>query len=203
MLVVFDLDGTVIDSTQALLESHEAAWSSVGVQSPPREAILSLTGLPLIEIMKKLGPEFDPEELARVYSETYVKASRHERLFDGIPELLAIPFRAAVATGKSQRGADRVVKEFGFEGRFEVVLGGNSVAKPKPNPDLLYSIMETTGTKDIVMVGDTTYDLEMARAAGVKGIGVSWGHHDSEELRKWAPVADSVRELSDMLGVSI
>lgn len=203
MLVVFDLDGTVIDSTQALLESHEAAWSSVGVQSPPREAILSLTGLPLIEIMKKLGPEFDPEELARVYSETYVKASRHERLFDGIPELLAIPFRAAVATGKSQRGADRVVKEFGFEGRFEVVLGGNSVAKPKPNPDLLYSIMETTGTKDIVMVGDTTYDLQMARAAGVKGIGVSWGHHDSEELRKWAPVADSVRELSDMLGVSI
>ena len=203
MLVVFDLDGTVIDSTQALLESHEAAWSSVGVQSPPREAILSLTGLPLIEIMKKLGPEFDPEELARVYSETYVKASRHERLFDGIPELLAIPFRAAVATGKSQRGADRVVKEFGFEGRFEVVLGGNSVAKPKPNPDLLYSIMETTGTKDIVMVGDTTYDLQMARAAGVKGIGVSWGHHDSEELRKWASVADSVRELSDMLGVSI
>ena len=104
-------------------------------------------------------------------------------------------FRAAVATGKSQRGADRVIEEFGFSDRFEVVLGGNSVSKPKPNPDLLFSIMEKTGTKDIVMIGDTTYDLEMAHAAGVKGIGVSWGHHTSEELSKWAPVVDSVEEL--------
>ena len=53
------------------------------------------------------------------------------------------------------------------------------------------------------MIGDTTYDLEMAHSAGVKGIGVSWGHHNSEELRKWAPVANSVRELGEMLGFSI
>ena len=203
MLVVFDLDGTVIDSTQALLESHKAAWSSVGIESPPKEEILSLTGLPLIKIMKKLGPGYDPVALAGVYSEAYVKAARHERLFEGINELLAQPFRAAVATGKSQRGAERVVKQFGFENRFEVVLGGNSVPNPKPNPDLLHSIMKTTGTKDIIMIGDTTYDLEMAHAAGVKGIGVSWGHHDSEELRTWAPVADSVRDLGEMLGFSI
>ena len=93
--------------------------------------------------------------------------------------------------------------QFGFENRFEVVLGGNSVPNPKPNPDLLYSIMKITGTKDLVMIGDTTYDLEMAHSAGVKGIGVSWGHHNSEELRKWAPVASSVRELGEMLGFSI
>ena len=63
--------------------------------------------------------------------------------------------------------------------------------------------MKATGTKDLIMVGDTTYDLEMAHSAGVKGIGVSWGHHNSEELRKWAPVANSVRELGEMLGFSI
>ena len=157
--------------------------------------------MPLIEIMQKLGPEQDPVALAEVYSKTYVKATRHERLFEGIIDLLARPFRAAVATGKSQRGADRVIKEFGFSDRFEVVLGGNSVSKPKPNPDLLFSIMEKTGTKDIVMIGDTTYDLEMAHAAGVKGIGVSWGHHTSEELRKWAPVVDSFEELGLLLKV--
>ena len=201
MLVVFDLDGTLIDSTRALLESHKAAWKSVGLKSPPKEDILSLTGLPLIEIMQKLGPDQDPMALAEVYSQAYVRASRHECLFEGISDLLARPFRAAVATGKSQRGADRVVRQFGFENRFEVVLGGNSVSKPKPNPDLLFSIMKKTGTEDIVMIGDTTYDLEMAHAAGVRGIGVSWGHHPPEILQKWAPVVNSVKELGEILGV--
>ena len=201
MLVVFDLDGTLIDSTRALLESHKAAWKSVGVKCPPKEEILGLTGLPLIEIMQKLGPDHDPMALAEVYSQAYVRASRHECLFEGISDLLARPFRAAVATGKSQRGADRVVRHFGFENRFEVVLGGNSVSKPKPNPDLLFSIMKKTGTEDIVMIGDTTYDLEMAHAAGVRGIGVSWGHHPPEILQKWAPVVNSVKELGEILGV--
>ena len=201
MLVVFDLDGTLIDSTRALLESHKAAWKSVGLKSPPKEDILSLTGLPLIEIMQKLGPDQDPMALAEVYSQAYVRASRHECLFEGISDLLARPFRAAVATGKSQRGADRVVRQFGFENRFEVVLGGNAVSKPKPNPDLLFSIMKKTGTENIVMIGDTTYDLEMAHAAGVRGIGVSWGHHPPEILQKWAPVVNSVKELGEILGV--
>ena len=201
MLVVFDLDGTLIDSTRALLESHKAAWKSVGLKSPPKEDILSLTGLPLIEIMQKLGPDQDPMALAEVYSQAYVRASRHECLFEGISDLLARPFRAAVATGKSQRGADRVVRQFGFENRFEIVLGGNSVSKPKPNPDLLFSIMKKTGTENIVMIGDTTYDLEMAHAAGVRGIGVSWGHHPPEILQKWAPVVNSVKELGEILGV--
>ncbi len=201
MLVVFDLDGTLIDSTRALLESHKAAWKSVGVKCPPKEDILSLTGLPLVEIMQKLGPEHDPVALAEVYSHAYVKSAHYECLFEGVSDLLAVPFRAAIATGKSQRGADRVVKQFGFENRFEVVLGGNSVSRPKPNPDLLFSIMEKTGTENIVMVGDTTYDLEMAHAAGVKGIGVSWGHHAPEVLQKWAPVVNTVKELGKMLSI--
>ena len=82
-----------------------------------------------------------------------------------------------------------------------MILGGNSVPNPKPNPDLLFSIMESTGTKDLIMVGDTTYDLEMADAAGVKGVGVSWGHHPGELLSKWAPVVNSVKELRQHLKV--
>lgn len=202
MLVVFDLDGTVVDSTGALLAAHEAAWASVGQQCPPDEAILELIGLPLVHIMRTLGPEHDPEALAEVYSVAYVQAAaHHERLFDGMAELLARPFRAAVATGKGQRGADRVVKQFGLTDRFEIVLGGNSVPRPKPSPDLLHAIMEATGTRDLVMIGDTTYDLEMARAAGVRAIGVSWGHHSVERLREWAPVVHSVDELTRLLGV--
>ncbi|MDP6944406.1 MAG: HAD-IA family hydrolase [Myxococcota bacterium] len=202
MLVVFDLDGTVVDSTRTLIGAHEAAWDSVGLPCPPDEAILDLIGLPLVDIMRKLGPEQDPEALSEVYSLAYARlAPDHERLFDGMAELLARPFRAAVATGKSKRGADRVVRQFGLEGRFEVVLGGDSVPRPKPNPDLLHAIMAATGTEDLVMVGDTTYDLEMAQAAGVRAIGVTWGHHSAERLRQWAPVVDSVEALGRLLGV--
>ncbi len=204
ILVVFDLDGTAVDSTRALLEAHEAAWASVGLPCPPAEAILELIGLPLLHTMRTLGPEQDPEALAEAYSRAYVElAPRYERLFDGIAELLARPFRAAVATGKSQRGAERVVKQLGLEGRFEVVLGGDSVARPKPNPDLLHAIIRATTTEreDLVMVGDTTYDLEMAPAAGVKAIRVSWGHHSVERLRAWAPVVESVEELGRRLGL--
>ena len=204
MLVVFDLDGTVVDSTRVLLESHAAAWASVGRPCPPAETILELIGLPLIDTMQKLDPTQDAEHLAEVYSKAYVEGAHHEKLFDGIAELLAKPFRAAVATGKSQRGAERVVKQFGFDGRFEIVLGGNSVPRAKPFPDMLEAIMKATGTtaSELVMIGDTTYDLEMAHAAGVKGIGVSWGHHTVERLRKWAPVVDTVAELEKMLDVT-
>ncbi|MBJ94111.1 MAG: hypothetical protein CMP23_06485 [Rickettsiales bacterium] len=202
MLVVFDLDGTVVDSSQALLGAHRVAWSSLGLQCPPAAAILDLIGLPLLQTMQTLGPGQDPEALAEAYSRAYVaQAAEHERLFDGIRELLERPFRAAVATGKSQRGADRVVRQFGLLDRFEVVLGGNSVPRPKPNPDLLHAIMRATGTEDLVMVGDTTYDLEMAHAAGVRAVGVSWGHHSVERLQEWAPVVHSVEELATALKV--
>ena len=202
MVIVFDLDGTVVDSTRVLLESHAAAWASVGRPCPPAETILELIGLPLIDTMQKLDPTQDAEHLAEVYSKAYVEGAHHEKLFDGIAELLAKPFRAAVATGKSQRGAERGVKQFGLEERFEIVLGGNSVPRPKPHPDMLHAIMEATGTQELVMIGDTTYDLEMAHAAGVKAIGVSWGHHTAERLRKWAPVVDTVAELDQMLDVT-
>jgi len=204
MLAVFDLDGTVVDSTRALLEAHDAAWASLGLQRPSDEAILDLIGLPLVQTMRTLAPEQDPDPLMEAYSLAYVEvAPRSERLFDGMAELLAHPFRAAVATGKSQRGADRVVNQFGLGERFEIVLGGDSVPRPKPNPDLLQAIMTATETRpeDLVMIGDTTYDLEMAQAAGVKAIGVAWGHHSVERLREWAPVVDSVAELRRLLGV--
>ena len=94
-----------------------------------------------------------------------------------------------------------MVDQLGLGERFEVVLGATSVPRPKPHPDLLHAIMKATGTEDLVMIGDTTYDLEMAHAAGVKAIGVTWGHHSAERLRAWAPVVDSVDALGLLLGV--
>jgi len=202
MLVVFDLDGTLVDSSGALLEAHDVAWAQFGLERPSDEAILELIGLPLQQVLKTLSPECDPEPIAEAYSRAYASAAaRHECLFDGMDALLANEFRAAVATGKSQRGAERTVARHGLEDRFEIVLGADPVRRPKPHPDMLEVIMQETGTEDLVMIGDTTYDLEMAHRAGVRGIGVSWGHHEAERLRKWAPVVDSVEELGRMLGV--
>ena len=202
MLVVFDLDGTLIDSSKALLEAHEVAWSSMGLVRPPTQAILELVGLPLLDTMHILNPDADAQSLAERYSRAYAHAAEtHEALFEGMTDLLALPFRAAVATGKSQNGADRAVKRHGLETRFEIVLGGNSVPRPKPHPDMLQAIMAATGVEELVMIGDTTYDLEMAHAAGVRAVGVSWGHHSVEQLRRWAPVVSSVDELQGHLGL--
>ena len=202
MLVVFDLDGTVIDSSRALLEAHAVAWPSLGFECPSDEAILELVGLPLVHTMHTLGGADHSESLAEAYSKAYAHTSvRYETLFEGMTELLARPYRAAVATGKSQRGAESAVRRHGLSDRFEIVLGGNSVPRPKPYPDMLHAIIEAAGTEDLVMIGDTTYDLEMAHAAGVKAIGVSWGHHAADRLSHWAPVVDSVDELTRLLGV--
>jgi phosphoglycolate phosphatase len=200
MLVVFDLDGTLVDSSQSLLKAHELAWKSCGLACPPASDILNLVGLPLLETMQILSPQSDSHALARAYSKAYAQTSlEHEHLFKGIKELLQEPFRAAVATGKSQRGAESAVERHGLHGRFEIVLGGNSVPRPKPYPDMLWAIMEATGERDLLMIGDTTYDLEMAHNAGAKAVGVSWGHHKSKKLQEWASVVDSVEELCDKI----
>ncbi len=202
MLVVFDLDGTLIDSTQSLLAAHDLAWAKIGRPRPPAEAILELVGLPLIDTMKTLDPAADADALARAYSEAYADTSKkYERLFDGVEQLLSMPFRAAVATGKSQRGAERAVSQHGLADRFEMVLGGNAVPRPKPYPDMLFAIREHTGVDHLVMVGDTTYDLEMAHAAKAKAVGVAWGHHSVDRLSEFGPVASNMDELRGLLGL--
>ena len=200
MVVVFDLDGTLIDSTEALLTAHDAAWASQGRTRPPDDQILAQIGLPLVDIMQHFAPELDPEPLIKVYSEAYVSAAVHcERIFAGMDKVLNRPFRAAVATGKGQRGAENAVRRHGLESRFEVILGADSVARPKPYPDMLEEVMRRTGTRDLVMIGDTTFDLEMAQRAGVRAIGVSWGHHSIDRLEPLAPVVKTVEALDQML----
>ena len=202
MIVVFDLDGTVIDSSRSLLEAHEVAFASMGRKRPSENEILELVGLPLLQTMRRLAPDLDAAALASAYSEAYAPAAlKYEQLFEGMSELFEQPFRAAVATGKSQHGAERAVQRHGLSERFELVLGADSVDRPKPYPDLLNAIRDMTGVDALVMVGDTTYDLQMAHAAHASAIGVSWGHHNVKRLKEWAPVVDSVSALGIALGV--
>ena len=150
--------------------------------------------------MEELGPGEDPVALAAEYSRAYKAAAREcESVFDGMRSCLAHPYRAAVATGKSQSGAERAVERHGLTERFDVILGGNSVPNPKPHPDMLLALMEQTGETDLGMIGDTTFDLEMAQAAGALPIGVSWGHHPVERLRPFGEVVHTPAELEALL----
>ena len=131
MLAVFDLDGTLIDSRDALLAAHHRLDGACARCLKRR--IFSACGTSTRRSMKHLNPKADAESLARACSTDYKTASvAHECLFAGVNELLRLPFRAAVATGKSQAGAERAVVRRDLEGRFECVLGGSSVPRPKP-----------------------------------------------------------------------
>ncbi len=211
---MFDLDGTLVDSGAAIVHAAGEAFARVGVAAPARAAVLSLVGLPLAEMLARLSPRpLAPLELDAVhdvYRATYIaRAAHHEQLFAGVHDLLAAlatsGVRLSVATGKSQKGADNATERLGIRPYFRSVLGFDAVPRGKPHPDLLLaSLVELrVDARHALMVGDTTFDLQMARSAGVPAIGVTWGSHDAEMLAGERPLrlVDSMRELAAALGV--
>lgn len=203
-LIVFDLDGTLSDSRAAILATFREACTHNGVAPPSDDAIASRIGLPLARMFGELLPDHDAATLTETFRDRYIPHDQlHTRLFPGTHALLdALSARKlAIATSKSQVGAERSVTRAGLFDRFDVVLGQDSVPRPKPHADMLEEVMRRAGVRreDTVMVGDTTFDLEMADAAGVRGIGVAWGHHGPTRLERWE-VVDSMAALRAALG---
>ncbi|MCP4808352.1 MAG: HAD family hydrolase [Proteobacteria bacterium] len=203
-LIVFDLDGTLSDSRAAILATFADACRAHGEHVPTEDAISARIGLPLEEMFSQVVPRGDAAALSATYRSTYIPHDAvHTRLFPGAIDLLVAlaDRRLAIATSKSQKGAENSVTRAGIRPHFDVVLGQDSVARPKPHADMLVEVMRRAGVAPdrTVMVGDTTFDLEMADAAGVRGIGVAWGHHGAERLGRWE-VAGSMRELGGLLG---
>lgn len=195
-LVVFDIDGTLVDSAGLIVEGFGAAFAAVGRAPAPRDEVLAQVGLSLPKAIARLMPEADAatrEAAVRGYRAHYVRL-RAERgpasvpLFAGakaeIDRLAALPdVVIGAATGMARRGLDHVLEVHDLTRHFvtrQTVDGHPS----KPHPAMLEAALSETGVARAraVMVGDTTYDIEMAAAAGVAGIGVGWGHHQSEAL---------------------
>ena len=194
--VVFDLDGTLVDSAGTVVEATREACLELGLSPPDEEAVRTRIGLPLATMLAGAGaPAGRMDEAMAAYRRAYPAcAERCERPFTRIPELLDDLAEAgvllAVATGKSQGGADNAVHRHAWVDRFQVVLGAAAHRRGKPAPDLLLEVLEGLGVApaEAVMVGDTTFDLAMARAAGVGAIGVTWGVHDEVRLRAERPL---------------
>ena len=197
-LVIFDVDGTLVDSQADILAAMAAAFASEGLTLPSKVAVLSIVGLSLPVALARLLPEADSPTLARLvdaYKAAYADlrvsrgAAESSPLYPGarsaLETLVADPtVRLAVATGKSRRGLDKLIEAHRLEGIF--VSRQTADDHPsKPHPAMIHACLSEAGTlaEHAVMVGDTTYDMDMARAAGVGTVGVSWGYHPPSTLR--------------------
>ena len=202
-LVVFDIDGTLVDSAALIVEGFAAAYAAVGRAPAARSEVLAQVGLSLPEAIRGLMPDADAATLEAAvagYRSHYLKL-RAERgaasvpLFDGaraeIERLAAQPdILIGAATGMARRGLDHVLDVHDL-GRHFVTRQTADSHPSKPHPSMLEAAIAETGVarERTIMVGDTTYDIEMAAGAGVAAIGVSWGHHTPAALKAAGAVA--------------
>lgn len=201
-LAVFDCDGTLVDSGAPIQAAMEAAFAELDLTPPAWTETRALVGLSLIEVMTRLAPgQTAPRhhDLAEAYKRAFA-AARHagqveEPLFPGIAEALAAfddaGWLLAVATGKSDRGLRLCLQQHGLAGRF-VSLQTASRHASKPDPSMLFAALADAGAEahNAVMIGDSSFDMQMARAAGVRAIGVTWGYQPEARLR--ATGADAI-----------
>ena len=209
-LVVFDWDGTLMDSAAKIVNCFQAALADCGRPPLPEATIRHIIGLGLREALAELLPDADDaarERVADRYREHFLHLDDTDMpLFPGVVEGLErlgnAGFRLAIATGKARRGLDRVLAATELR-RFFCVSRCADEAYSKPHPRMLLDILAHTGVapERALMIGDTTYDLQMAAAASVPSLGVSYGVHPRERLLEHRPLAclDSFHEVCQWL----
>ena len=193
-LVVFDCDGTLVDSQHSICAAMTRAFEDVKLAPPERLAILSVVGLSLPNAMAQLLPNAESEfhdHLADRYKRAFQGLRRdqgvQEPLYPGMADLIveldAAGWLLGVATGKSDRGLNLCLTHHGVIDRF-VTLQTADRHPSKPHPSMLLTAMAETGAapETTVMIGDTSFDMDMGHAAGVRAIGVGWGYHRPDML---------------------
>lgn len=208
-LIVFDWDGTLMDSTSTIVKCIQSAAKDLGLPVPQDDAAAHVIGLGLPEAMQKALPGLEPSLYPRVlerYRYHYLTKDHELTLFDGVEELLeelaASAYFLAVATGKSRVGLNRALNAAGLLSTFHATRCADETFS-KPHPAMLQELTRELGQdlKRTVMIGDTTHDLMMANNAGAHGIAVQYGAHPVEQLHACNPVfsAASVDELHKWL----
>ena len=186
-LILFDVDGTLIDSQAHILKSMEFAFSAQTLPLPSRDDILSIVGLSLFEAFDQLCPDADEAkraDLVTSYKDSFSalrETAAPSPLYPGALACLDLlqgveSFVLGIATGKSRRGLDHVLSNPNLVGRFATEQVADNHPS-KPHPAMALQAMAETGASRGVMIGDTSFDMKMGRAAGLKTIGVSWGYH--------------------------
>ena len=212
-LVVFDWDGTLMDSTRVIAASLQDACRDVGIAVPTDRDARYVIGLNLADSFNHVAPGLDDagrQRLAERYRHHFLAREGEMPLYDGVREMLqdrrVRGRRLAVATGKARRGLDRALEATGLRDCFEATRCADE-GFAKPHPDMLLMLLDITGVaaRSALMVGDTTHDLELAANAGVDAVAVSYGAHD-EDLLATRPArarCASVPQLHRWLATSI
>jgi phosphoglycolate phosphatase len=194
-LIVFDWDGTLIDSPSTIVECIRQAAGDMGLEVPDHARASHVIGLGLHDSLRIAVPGLPAErygEFVALYRRHFLAREDSMRLFPGVKELvesLSQRHVLAIATGKSRRGLERALRSSGLEACFHASRCADET-HPKPHPAMLLELMAQTerNAAAALMIGDTSHDLEMARAAGVDALAVSYGAHPEEGLRACAPL---------------
>lgn len=211
MLLVFDWDGTLIDSTAKIVRCMQCAAEQVGVPVLSHEAICQIIGLGLPEAIAELYPAHDAatrETVRQQYVHFFISVDQTPSpFFAGVEETLHRlrddGYTLAVATGKSRRGLDRVLGQLGMASFFHATRCADET-RSKPHPQMLHELLAEAGcdVADALMVGDTHFDMAMAQAAGMARVAVSYGAHHPQQLLPYQPLAclDNFAELPAVVG---
>jgi len=215
-LVIFDFDGTLVDSRKLITESNRVVFGQFGFPVPSEEESFSLVGISLELVLLQLaGPDAPVEKMVAAYQHALpllrADAAYAEVPFDGAADLLAAlaqlkDVRLGIATSHESYTIAPALERFGWQAHFCTVQTAEK-APSKPHPGMILQALSEAGAKaeDAMMVGDTSFDIEMARAADVRGVAVSWGYHRHDRLVAAGAscVVNSVSELRDCLFESI
>ncbi|MGB0959017.1 MAG: HAD-IA family hydrolase [Halocynthiibacter sp.] len=213
-LVIFDVDGTLVDSQAHIVRSMEYAYGARGLVAPDADAIRGIIGLSLFEAVKTLSPEFEDAfcaELAEGYKASFVELraqgaeQKNVTLFDGALACLEALHSVdevilGIATGKSRRGLDYLLESKKLTPYFMSTQVADDHPS-KPHPSMVEACLRETGVdaQNAVLIGDTEFDMAMAKSAGVKAIGVSWGYHDVARLGAADAIVDEFSVLPDAI----
>ncbi len=208
-LALFDCDGTLVDSQHSICAAMEAAFGAHGLDQPCRAATRAIVGLSLVEAMAAMVPDGDralhlalAESYKTAFQDLRAQGQVQEPLFDGIPALLDAMegdgWLLGIVTGKSDRGLRLCLEAHGLHGRFATLQTADRHPS-KPHPSMVDHALAEVGAEadSCLLIGDTSYDMVMAAAAGVRAIGVGWGYHEPGVLQ--AAGASHIVEVPDDL----
>ncbi|MDF1624081.1 HAD family hydrolase [Pseudohongiella nitratireducens] len=213
-VAIFDWDGTVVDSVEHITDCLHFAATHIGLPALAREQYRNIIGLGLVEALRSLYPQITQDQMQSMrnaYSKHFMATSAsHQRAFHGIPDLLQTLKDAgiycAVATGKSRKGLNLALESSRLSGHFDLTRCADET-RSKPDPAMLNEILTELDLPPCaaIMIGDTSYDLEMAQRIDMPAIGVKWGVHPPETLSAFSPIAivDSASELAQTLHARI
>ena len=214
-LVIFDVDGTLVDSQNAIVAALTQAFAAEALSPPPRAQMLAIVGLSLDEAFASLVPAARAAQRTRMvrrYKQAFLdlrRAGRGEaaaRMYPGARDLVLALHQQGhvlgVATGKARRGVRHFVDSHGLDGRFSVIQTADD-APSKPDPQMVLNCLAgaAVAPEDTVIVGDTEFDMAMGAAAGIRRIGVSWGYHPTERILRGGAeaIAEDMHHLARLL----